>query len=91
LTGAGAAGDSQWVDADAIARIETFPLRIPFRDGGRPPADSLLVKVTTAAGCEGWGEAFGFEATPATRRAVHDLVAPLCTGRDPALSGPLMR
>jgi L-alanine-DL-glutamate epimerase-like enolase superfamily enzyme len=78
------------VDADAIARIETFPLRVPFRDGARPPVDSLLVKVTTAAGCEGWGEAFGFEATPVARRAVHDLVAPLCAGRDPALIGPLM-
>jgi hypothetical protein len=40
------------MDADAIARIETFPLRIPFRAGGgsaaRPPVDSLLVRVTTA-------------------------------------------
>jgi len=83
------------VDADAIAQIDTVPLRIPFRAGAggpaRPPVDSLLVKVTTAAGCTGWGEAFGFEATPAARRAVHDLIAPLCTGRDPALIGPLMR
>jgi L-alanine-DL-glutamate epimerase-like enolase superfamily enzyme len=83
------------VPADAIARIDTFPLRVPFRagprDAGRPPVDSLLVKVTTAGGCEGWGEAFGFEATPVTRRAVHDLIAPLCTGRDPAQVGPLMR
>jgi L-alanine-DL-glutamate epimerase-like enolase superfamily enzyme len=83
------------VNADAIDRIDTFPLRIPFRaaagEPGRPPVDSLLVKVTTAAGCEGWGEAFGFEATPAARRAVHDLLAPLCAGRDPALIGPLMR
>ncbi|HET9081174.1 MAG TPA: mandelate racemase/muconate lactonizing enzyme family protein [Trebonia sp.] len=80
---------------DAIVRIETFPLRIPFRAGpgktARAPVDSLLVKVTTAAGCEGWGEAFGFEAAPVTRRAVHDLIEPLCTGRDPAPSGPLMR
>jgi L-alanine-DL-glutamate epimerase-like enolase superfamily enzyme len=79
------------VEADAIARIETFPLRIPFRAGARPPVDSLLVKVTTSQGCEGWGEAFGFEATPVTRRAVEDLIAPLCAGQDPALIGPLMR
>jgi L-alanine-DL-glutamate epimerase-like enolase superfamily enzyme len=94
LTGAARAGDSQWVDADAIARIETFPLRIPFRAGAgqaRPPVDSLLVKVTTAQGREGWGEAFGFEATPVTRRAVEDLIAPLCAGQDPARIGPLMR
>ena len=83
------------MDADTIAQIETVPLRIPFLAGtgeaGRPPVDSLLVKVTTAAGCTGWGEAFGFEAAPAARRAVHDLIEPLCTGRDPALIGPLMR
>jgi L-alanine-DL-glutamate epimerase-like enolase superfamily enzyme len=83
------------VNADAIDRIDTFPLRIPFRAraGGpaRPPVDSLLVRVTTAAGVQGWGEAFGFEATPVARRAVHDLVAPLCAGRDPAPVGPLMR
>ena len=89
------AGHSLRVHADAIDRIDTFPLRIPFRAGpgkaGRPPVDSLLVRVTTGAGLEGWGEAFGFEATQAARRAVHDLVAPLCAGRDPALIGPLMR
>ena len=83
------------MDADAITQIDTVPLRIPFLAGtgeaGRPPVDSLLVKVTTAAGCTGWGEAFGFEAAPAARRAVHDLIEPLCTGRDPALIGPLMR
>jgi len=79
------------VDADTIARIETFPLRIPFRAGTRPPVDSLLVKVTTSEGREGWGEAFGFEATPVTRRAVEDLIAPLCTGQEAALIGPLMR
>jgi L-alanine-DL-glutamate epimerase-like enolase superfamily enzyme len=94
LTGTAPAGDSQWVDADAIARIETFPLRIPFREGAgkaaRPPVDSLLVRVTTARGREGWGEAFGFEATPVTRRAVEDLIAPLCAGQDPArMSGPI--
>ena len=82
------------MDADAIARIETLPLRIPFRPGAgkaRPPVDSLLVKVTTAHGYEGWGEAFGFEATPVTRRAVDHLIAPLCAGQDPARIGPLMR
>ena len=94
LTGAAPAGDIQWVHADAIAAIETFPLRIPFREDAaetRPPVDSLLVKVTTARGYTGWGEAFGFEAVPVTRRAVHDLVGPLCAGQDPARIGPLMR
>ena len=78
---------------DAIARVETFPLRIPFRPGAavRPPVDSLLVKITTSQGITGWGEAFGFEATPMARHAVQDLIAPLCLGRDATRIGPLMR
>lgn len=83
------------MDADAITKIETFPLRIPFRPGGgkaaRPAVDSLLVKVTTTGGIAGWGEAFGFEATPVTRRAVEDLIRPLCVRQDAGLIGPLMR
>lgn len=83
------------MNADAIATIETFPVRIPFREGApraaRPPVDSLLVRVTTDRGYEGWGEAFGFEAAPVTRRAVEDLIAPLCAGQDAARIGPLMR
>jgi len=85
-----------------ISRIETFPLRIPFRAGARPGAspttlghppavDSLLVRVTTDDGLEGWGEAFGFEATPLASRAVLELIAPLCTGQDATRIGPLMR
>jgi L-alanine-DL-glutamate epimerase-like enolase superfamily enzyme len=81
-----------------IGRIEAFPLTIPFGAGAalpgpaRPPGVStLLVRVTTDEGHEGWGEAFGFEATAVTRRALEDLVAPLCTGQDATRVGPLMR
>ena len=79
-----------------IERIETFPLRIPFRPGAGPAGaagtvDSLLVKVTTDEGLAGWGEAFGFEAVPVARLAVEELVAPLCAGRDAARIAPLMR
>ncbi len=74
-----------------ITGIETFPLRIPFRRGAGRAVDSLLVKVTTDQGCAGWGEAFGFEAVPLARRAVEDLIAPLCAGKDAARIGPLMR
>ena len=81
---------------DAIARVETFPLRIPFRpgagpDAGRPTVDSLLVKVTTSQGVTGWGEAFCFEAAAMARHAVEDLISPLCLGRDATRIGPLMR
>jgi L-alanine-DL-glutamate epimerase-like enolase superfamily enzyme len=74
-----------------IARIETFALRIPFTRDARPPVDSLLVKVTADDGCEGWGEAFGFEATPLAQQAVEELIAPLCVGQDAARIAPLMR
>jgi L-alanine-DL-glutamate epimerase-like enolase superfamily enzyme len=81
-----------------IDRIDAFPLAIPFGSGAalpgpsRPPGvTSLLVRVRTDEGHEGWGEAFGFEATAVTRRALEDLVAPLCTGQDAARIGPLMR
>ena len=81
-----------------ISRIETFPLRIPFRASashgaspttlGHPPAvDSLLVRVTTDDGLEGWGEAFGFEATPLARRGCSSSSPHCAPGRTPPASG----
>jgi L-alanine-DL-glutamate epimerase-like enolase superfamily enzyme len=84
------------VNADTIAAIETFPLRIPFRADAwpgsplRPPVDSLLVKVTTGRGWAGWGEALAFEAAPLARAAVQDVIAPLAVGQDATRIGPLM-
>ncbi|OBI99437.1 L-alanine-DL-glutamate epimerase [Mycobacterium alsense] len=89
------------VDRSAvIAEIETVPLRIPLRADGTPgaslwgdqlsAADSLLVKVTTRGGVEGWGEAFGFRAVNAAKLAVDELIAPLCIGEDATRIGPLM-
>jgi L-alanine-DL-glutamate epimerase-like enolase superfamily enzyme len=84
-----------------IAKIETFPLRIPFKPGthaaasawgdkGLPVADSLLVKVTTDQGLDGWGEAFGFRAVRSAKLAVDELIAPLCLGKDATQIAPLM-
>ena len=84
-----------------ISKIETFPLRIPFKAGSAsadavwgdkesPAADSLLVKVTTDDGLEGWGEAFGFRAVTSAKLAVDELIAPHCIGEDAARIGPLM-
>jgi L-alanine-DL-glutamate epimerase-like enolase superfamily enzyme len=42
-----------------------------------PVADSLLVKVTTDQGVEGWGEAFGFLAVRSAKLALEDLIAAL--------------
>jgi L-alanine-DL-glutamate epimerase-like enolase superfamily enzyme len=75
-----------------ITKIETFPLRIPFKPGTQSDAaawgdknlqvaDSLLVKVTTDQGLEGWGETFGFRAVT---------FAPLCVDQDATQIAPLM-
>ncbi len=83
-----------------IAKIETVSLRIPLKAGAVPnaalwgdkltAADSLLVKVTTRDGVEGWGEAFGFAAVDAAKLAVDEVIAPLCIGQDATQIGPLM-
>jgi L-alanine-DL-glutamate epimerase-like enolase superfamily enzyme len=63
-----------------ITRVESIPLRIPFKagntsdasawgDSNLPAADSLLVKVTTDQGLIGWGEAFGFRAVASAKLA----------------------
>ncbi len=84
-----------------IAKIDTFPLRIPFKPVTRAAAsgwgeegllfaNSLLVRVTTDQGLEGWGEAFGLGAAPSAKLAIDELIAPLCIGRDAPQIGPLM-
>jgi L-alanine-DL-glutamate epimerase-like enolase superfamily enzyme len=84
-----------------IAKIDVFPLRIPFKSGstsdaaawgdkGLPAADSLLVRVTTDEGLEGWGEAFGFRAVSSAKLTIEELMAPLCIGREATRIGPLM-
>jgi L-alanine-DL-glutamate epimerase-like enolase superfamily enzyme len=74
-----------------IVAIETSVVSAPFDMGG-PPAlfagrpwtnlDILLVRVETADGATGWGEAFGHVAIPSTRAALDTVVAPLALGRD---------
>lgn len=86
--------------AAVIAKIEAIPLRIPLKAGSTPgaslwgdtlsAADSLLVKVTTRDGTEGWGEAFGFRAVESAKLAVEQQITPLCIGQDATRIGPLM-
>jgi L-alanine-DL-glutamate epimerase-like enolase superfamily enzyme len=84
-----------------IAKIESIPLRIPFKPGLKSEAavwgdrdllsaDALLVKITTKEGLEGWGEAFGFRAVKSAKLAIDELIAPLCIGRDATQIAPLM-
>lgn len=84
-----------------IARIETFALRIPLKADCIPgaslwgdtlsAADSLLVKVTTDDGVEGWGEAFGFSTVDVAKSAIDTVITPLCIGQDATRIRPLMR
>jgi L-alanine-DL-glutamate epimerase-like enolase superfamily enzyme len=84
-----------------IQTIETLLLSLPYTTGGSADAeawggkawrtaDALLVKVTTDEGITGWGEAFGYNAIPATRAAIEHMVAPMCIGRDPLQIESLM-
>lgn len=82
-----------------ITAVEAIHLVYPFRHGGPPSGwggkawtelQTLLVKVDTDAGITGWGEAFGYNAIPATKVAIETMVAPNVIGRDASQIGPLM-
>ena len=73
-----------------ITAIEPILIRVPYRHGGPghniggiswTTMDTLLVRVATDAGLVGWGEAFGYNAIPATKAALETAVIPLCIGR----------
>jgi D-galactarolactone cycloisomerase len=74
-----------------ITRVEPILIAVPYEHGGPKPMrplgpwthmETLFVRVETDAGLVGWGEGFGFAASPLTREAVARVVAPLCVGRE---------
>ena len=78
----------------AISRIEIIRVALPFETGGprfgmRPDMDawlkmeSLMVRLETTDGREGWGEAFGHAVTPATASVLTSLIGPMLLGQDP--------
>jgi L-alanine-DL-glutamate epimerase-like enolase superfamily enzyme len=84
-----------------ITGIEAVPLRVPFKAGSKPKAsawvdrnfpaaDSLLVKVRTDRGLEGWVEALGFRAVASAKLTIDELISPLCIGLDATPIGCLM-
>lgn len=83
-----------------IESVRSFVVSVPFTYGG-PPAtfagrpwntlDILLVRIDTADGLTGWGEAFGHAAIPSTKAALDTVVAPLFVGRDSGDIRSLMR
>jgi len=77
-----------------IQTIDTILVSLPYTTGGSADAeawggtawrtaDTLLVRITTDEGITGWGEAFGYNAIPATRAAIAHMLAPLYVGKDP--------
>lgn len=74
-----------------ISAVEAHFIRVPCTIGAAPTAfigvswatmDTLLVRVITDEGIEGWGEAFGHAACPATRSAIETQVGPAFLGQD---------
>jgi L-alanine-DL-glutamate epimerase-like enolase superfamily enzyme len=74
-----------------ITRVEPILIAVPYEHGGPKQMqplgpwthmETLYVRVDTDAGITGWGEAFGFAASPLTREAIVRVVAPLCVGRE---------
>ena len=83
-----------------ITAIESSVISLPFTMGGPHTLfagqrwdrlEILLVRVETADGLVGWGEAFGHAAIPATKAALDSIVAPLVVGRDAGDIGALTR
>jgi D-galactarolactone cycloisomerase len=85
--------DDKRGNAMKITRVEPILIAVPYEHGGPKPMrplgpwthmETLLVRIDTDAGLIGWGEAFGFAASPLTREALSRMVAPLCVGREVA-------
>jgi L-alanine-DL-glutamate epimerase-like enolase superfamily enzyme len=83
------------VTTTTIAKVEVLPLRIPFQDGsagvGLMPTkwtklDICLVKLTTADGLIGWGDAFSYSCMSAVTAVIEQMLAPLMTGREVTLT-----
>jgi len=87
-----------------ITRIETLRVAIPFETGGprvgmRPSLDtrpwvkmeSLILRLETADGLVGWGEAFGHLANSGTQALLTELVGPWFLGKDARAIAALMR
>jgi L-alanine-DL-glutamate epimerase-like enolase superfamily enzyme len=74
-----------------IRAVEAVTLALPFEVGGPKPrfagkprefVHMILVRVETADGLVGWGEAFSHVAWEATAAAVRHNIAPVAIGRD---------
>jgi L-alanine-DL-glutamate epimerase-like enolase superfamily enzyme len=74
-----------------IVAVETHLIRVPCDIGAPPTAfsgvgwssiDTLLMRVVTDQGLEGWGEGFGHACCPATRAVIDTQLGPALLGED---------
>lgn len=76
-----------------ITKIETIRVALPFETGGpragmRPALDAwlkmecVMVRIETADGLEGWGEAFGHLMAPASEAVLNHIIGPMLLGKD---------
>ncbi len=79
-----------------ITSIDSFHICLPLkRESYNPQSswtqmESLLVRVKTDEGIEGWGEIFGHAVNPVSRAALHSLIIPFFIGKDPTSLAALM-
>ncbi|WP_147198664.1 mandelate racemase/muconate lactonizing enzyme family protein [Pantoea sp. CCBC3-3-1] len=74
-----------------IRSVEAQIIAIPFNDGGKPKPttpttwnklEMVLVRIEDTDGNVGWGEAFGYFVTPATKAIIDNLLKPLLEGSE---------
>ncbi|WP_063702359.1 mandelate racemase/muconate lactonizing enzyme family protein [Bradyrhizobium centrolobii] len=78
-------------DSNSVPRIvslQTFPIRIPFTDGGPGTGgtpsrwhtlDMVLIRIEDEDGHVGWGDAFAYFCLEAVKAAVDHMIAPFVT------------
>jgi len=76
-----------------ITKVETIRVSLPFETGGpragmRPALSAwlkmecVMLRIETADGLEGWGEAFGHLMAPASEAVLNHIVGPMLLGKD---------
>jgi len=78
------------VSVPKIVSLQTYPVRIPFKDGGSGTGgtpsrwhmlDMVLVRVEDEDGNIGWGEAFAYFCLEAVEAAVRKMISPFVVGQ----------
>ena len=84
-----------------ICQIDVIRVALPFETGGTQVGmrsafsawvsmESVMIKITTADGLSGWGEAFGHVMAPASQAVLQQMLAPLLLCKDASAIAQLM-